>query len=193
MERCPHLQSIGLGLCAQVDGEVLCLTVESFPRLQVLDISGCPRANDTVLAALSQHCPALSTLRVARCTGITAAGLCSVASLCRSIEVLDLRGNAQFGDVNTAPLFQSLAALREVDLSDTDVGEATVLALAHSCHALRIAKFSNCANITAQSVQKLTRRCILLRELFLFGCRRFTERDIQGFVTAGSRGLVVHT
>lgn len=188
------MKRIGLGLCAQIDAEVLSLMVESFARLEFLDVSGCPRVNDTVLDALSQHCPSLKGLRLGRCIGVTPLGLKAVCEKCPELQILDLQGNAVFSDTEMAPLLKSLTQLEELDLSDTSAGEAAILELAHSCHHLRVAKFNNCSNVTAQAVQKLSRRCAQLRDLFLFNCKRLTERDIQGFITAaGSRRFRVHS
>lgn len=88
LAKCSGLRVINMSKCALVTHKAF--SGEIAPSLSSLNLSGCIRLTEETLAVISSL-PSLVNLEMANCSGMVR-GLSSVASACRSLELLDLSG-----------------------------------------------------------------------------------------------------
>ncbi|GMF27312.1 unnamed protein product [Phytophthora lilii] len=69
-------------------------------------------------------------------------------------------------------------ALRAIDLTQSDITDATLFALAKHCPHLEEVKLSCCSEITDVGIEALVRHCRRLRALDLNNCALITDRGV---------------
>lgn len=130
---------------------IQCLSV--FSGLQSLNLNG-TSVDDDSLVVLGDRCPQLHTLLLkARLPNlISDAGLQAVASGCKSLEVIDVSGQAR-------------------------VGWGALAAFADHSKQLQTLRLARSHFVTADGVERLLQRCPELRKLCVVGCRRARTKN----------------
>lgn len=120
--------------------------VLSLGRLRGLALEDAAWLSDGAAARLGELA-SLTELDLTRCAGVRAAALAAIAPLPR-LERLSLSGCRELGDPDLAVLAGAGPALRELDLSLTDLGPAGLDALA-ALPGLRLLRVGGCPRLDA--------------------------------------------
>lgn len=107
LSKCSELRVVNMSKCSLVTHRAFSGGIA--PSLSSLNLSGCVRLTERTLDVISSL-PSLVNLEMANCSGMVN-GLSSVASACRSLELLDLSGWKQGSQNNEKVYLRSLSQL----------------------------------------------------------------------------------
>lgn len=96
LSKCSELRVVNMSKCSLVTHKAF--SGDIAPSLSSLNLSGCIRLTEKTLDVISSL-PSLVNLEMANCSGMVQ-GLSSVASACRSLELLDLSGWKQGSQIS---------------------------------------------------------------------------------------------
>jgi hypothetical protein len=177
----PHLTTVSFAGSPGVDGAILrrCGTITS------LDVSRCSNINDSALADLLQAVGrTLKVLRASGCMGVSSDAWNDFLAGATALEDLDLSGTRLGSGTTHADMPRTLTklnasrctfptasvlspcshVLRDLDLSDTDVDDGTLVPVFRDATLLVRLNISRCARVSGASISAIS-GCRLLNEL----------------------------
>ncbi|CAK4914385.1 unnamed protein product [Aphanomyces euteiches] len=204
--RCPNLTYLDLSNCVQVSNTVVRDILQGCSSLQQLRLDNCRHITDAAFqpdqslfyplrACLSLKVPpifgytithslilyllkayrSLQELNLSRCKRIT--NDCIKMLLTSSIHLRLRVLNVSFTDV-TDDAFTCLSELREIDLGQCKITDATLVSLAQHCPRLEVVRLRWCSEITDAGILRLASHCSRLRVLDLNNCGLLTDQSI---------------
>eukprot|EP00697_Spironema_sp_BW2_P010890 gnl/Spiro4/26322_TR13137_c0_g1_i2.p1 gnl/Spiro4/26322_TR13137_c0_g1~~gnl/Spiro4/26322_TR13137_c0_g1_i2.p1 ORF type:complete len:387 (+),score=112.25 gnl/Spiro4/26322_TR13137_c0_g1_i2:70-1230(+) len=170
-----HVQTRGPAL----DG--IAHVVSCFPNLSLLSLSDRARRHsgfhDRHVCVVASHCRKLEVLNLRGLWRLTADGLRGAGTL-KMLHTLDLSGCRNcLNEENIKRLLAQCPCLRSLDVSDAgQVNDACVVAIATALPLLEELYIWN-THVTDESVQVLAERCRRLRTVDLLGCTGVAHYD----------------
>ncbi|KAF1790529.1 Leucine-rich repeat domain, L domain-like [Phytophthora cactorum] len=176
---------LNLSGCCAIRNSILRQIPFRCPELRCLDLSNCPQVTNTVIRAVLQGCSNLQTLQLDGCRHITDAAFqpdhspfyalhaCTSLKVAFTTEPSDQRNG----------FYAMGRALRAIDLTQSNITDATLFALAKHCPQLEEVKLSCCSEITDVGIEALVRSCRCLRTLDLNNCALVTDRGVAGLAS----------
>jgi hypothetical protein len=144
-------------------------------ELAMISLVDCKIVTDTGLTALARGCSRLHALSLSGCTELSDVGIEAVAQYCPHVAILDL-SNLDVGDIAV----QALAAngrLERLYLEGTSITDDGMVAVASSCTRLSTLNLS-CCSVTDISIHAMAEHCPHISRLKLLGCDKLTESSV---------------
>lgn len=148
------LQSLFLSDFSDLTKNDLHPAIPHLRKLRCLDVSWCNNLDDDTLLLIAEHIP--STLEVLYLKGlkkVTDRGVLAIAQSCRQLQVLEI-SNVPITDDSAIAIGENLIQLRALYMRDN-------------------------YRLTNRSVDVITEKCTLLRELTLWGCTRLRHLSFE--------------
>jgi len=178
-EHCPELRILSVGNCYHISDTGVIALVQRCAALKSLDLENTCVTDDAVSAA-AKNCPYLEELHLGalECDfkwDVTDNALRTIAKYLPKLQALHLEDRERISDAGVIELVRSCTALKTLDVSDTLVTDAAVVAIAKHCPIIEdlnlyLANFDSSRNgtvLTDESVVALGQNCPRLRNLNL--------------------------
>jgi hypothetical protein len=169
--------------CLAVEQALLCAVRASCETLQTLQFSSCRSFGEDTIIAAATLCSQLYHLDL-HSTTLTNAGLRTITQTCRLLHHINIGCCDELSDAGIIALAQHCPQLKQLDVSELDLTDAAMTALASSCHLLRVLTIGRNNNITDVSILAIAAGCPLLESLCIPLCGNITDDSI----TALARG-----
>ncbi|XP_078683947.1 uncharacterized protein LOC144917597 isoform X2 [Branchiostoma floridae x Branchiostoma belcheri] len=208
VDSCPQLELVNVEGCDSIRDS--CLTVLSrLPKLTVLNLSHCTSVTDDGVCHLVRHCPGLTSLNIDGIAWITDNAVQDIAACCPSMRQLYLDGD-ELTDVSITAVTDSCAQLELLDISFcegvTDHSVQNIPKLQHLKHlrlkrgmqlssavmlhlfrgealaGLTYLNLTECTAVNNGVVERISKCCVELRELYLCWCWDITEEGLEHIV-----------
>lgn len=175
--------------------------------LKYLDLGGCKRVEDPGLRAIAVGCTSLETLKLAGCDLVTGKSIKALCKHSRAMQVLhlvgckklvdkdfemfnncamvptltdlDLAGNPKITDRGVAALCRAFGPrLFKLGLAQSNCTDFSSQIVSNMCTRIRELTFSQCSNLTDDTVHTLARKVTSLCTLKLDGCHRVSVQAL---------------
>ena len=149
VEGCRHLRVLDLSGAEQLDDAALAALGCHAAQLQTLSLNGCLGISDGGLDAIAAGVPSLRALHLYGCPGISERGVRSIAEGCIELEVIDLTASGGATDLALRSLVTNRCmTLRALGAGGAQLSDATMVAIATTCHALEVLFLQNVTGLT---------------------------------------------
>ncbi|KAH9101728.1 hypothetical protein LEN26_005888 [Aphanomyces euteiches] len=181
LQGCSSLQQLRLDNCRHITDaafqpdQSLFYPLRACLSLKVLSLAGCSQITHSLILYLLKAYRSLQELNLSRCKRIT--NDCIKMLLTSSIHLRLRVLNVSFTDV-TDDAFTCLSELREIDLGQCKITDATLVSLAQHCPRLEVVRLRWCSEITDAGILRLASHCSRLRVLDLNNCGLLTDQSI---------------
>eukprot|EP01135_Chromosphaera_perkinsii_P001655 Nk52_evm32s208 gene=Nk52_evmTU32s208 len=169
---CPNIQTLSLAQCARISDGCIGRLAESLKKLEIIDLKGIKQVRDSCVRKIGKYCINLKVLCLSHCSLLTDSGVAELGRYSESLVRLDLGGCINVSDSSIGLLARRLPNLQYLDISSTNITSLSIDLLAEHCLNLNTVNASYCCEITEASLKNMVRRCIRLKELYLYGCAR---------------------
>ena len=175
-EHCPELRVLSVGGCYHISDTGVIALVQRCAALKSLDLEN-TRITDDAVSAAAKNCPYLEELHLGalECDfkwDVTDNALRTIAKYLPKLQALHLDDRSGVSDAGVIELVRSCTALKTLDVSDTLITDAAVLAIAKHCPIIEDLNLyhnssGNGTVLTDESVVALGQNCPRLRNLNL--------------------------
>ena len=173
VEGCRHLRVLDLSGAEQLDDAALAALGCHAAQLQTLSLNGCLGITDGGLDAIAAGVPSLRALHLFGCPGISERGVRSVAEGCVELEVIDLTASGGATDLALRSLVMNrCTTLRALGAGGAQLSDATMVAIATTCHALEVLSLQNVIGLTSVGPGPHSSTMALFDPLFWLGATR---------------------
>ncbi|KAI8507598.1 hypothetical protein Bbelb_149780 [Branchiostoma belcheri] len=208
VDSCPQLELVNVEGCDSIRDS--CLTVLSrLPKLTVLNLSHCTSVTDDGVCHLVRHCPGLTSLNIDGIAWITDNAVQDIAACYPSMRQLYLDGD-ELTNASITAVTDSCAQLELLDISFcegvTDHSVQNIPKLQHLKHlrlkrgvqlssavmlhlfrgealaGLTYLNLTECTAVNNGVVERISKCCAELRELYLCWCWDITEEGLEHIV-----------
>ena len=205
-ERCPRLAKVRLNHCTQLTDTSIVALAGRCPYLESVDIVGCTNLTDLSVVTLVTHFPRMARVRGyfnidAECATFSGERnlTCAVVAclfesrpdLAELTTALNFPGGFIHGESHggltdelAISLIKNCAGLTSVDLTNSCITDATIVALAENCRALKQVRLVRCRNITDVSGAALAEKCSELAQVDFTNCTELTDVAVVALATS---------
>ncbi|RHZ44029.1 hypothetical protein Glove_772g12 [Diversispora epigaea] len=144
----------------------LCEIAQTCNKLEYLNISYCRSITDKSLITIAESCRNLQEFYFSEAYWITDKSISHILNSCTNLRSLDIvfsRGEIKDTDISSPNL-------KYFDISDNDIGDEVVEAVANTCYELEYLDLGGCGFITELSICNVIRFCPKLQHLELGFC-----------------------
>ena len=132
-------------------------------------------------------CPELLRLDLSGCNAVTDCGLQHIAAGCPKIEVLSLEGLWRLSDTGLLSVVFSCRDLVYLFLSDCDVTDSTLHAIAEKCPRIKRLILRGLDRVTDDGLECIGRACSGLSHLDLGSCGGIGDAGVRSIVSGCPR------
>ncbi|KAJ0402064.1 hypothetical protein P43SY_009269 [Pythium insidiosum] len=191
LQGCPQLQTLRLDGCRHITDAAFQPDQEPLracATLQSVSFARCAQLTGELVMYLVLACRALTTVNLSRCKRIPSDAIRHLLGSARALRHATLSfmelTDAAFLDTAASPVALPRGLLT-IDLTQSRVTDAALVALAAQSRALEQVTLSYCLEITDVGLEALVRACPRIRQLDLNNCGLLTDR---GVATLGVHG-----
>lgn len=166
--------------------DILFLAGQYCSKLQFVDFSDCPSVGDSGVRAILQNNPSLLVLNLTDCSNISNKAFLDIANCSSFLKALLLSGTVVSG-ATLAKVFPKCPELRRVELTHCDTSDESIIALAKSCHDLKVLDIGGGIDVSDESLFALAMGCKQLRRVDI-SCCNVTNRGVQA-LSLGCKNL----
>ncbi|CAH1268510.1 FBXL20 [Branchiostoma lanceolatum] len=208
VDNCPQLEEVNVEGCDSIRDSCL-MVLSRLSRLKVLNLSHCTSVTDDGVCQLVRNCPGLVSLNIDGIAWITDSAVQGLAACCPSMRQLYLDGD-ELTDASISAVTDSCAQLELLDISFcegvTDLSVHNIPRLQHLKHlrlkrgmqlstavmlhlfrgetlvGLTYLNLTECTAVNNGAVERITKCCPHLRELYLCWCWDITEEGLEHII-----------
>ncbi|TDH69026.1 hypothetical protein CCR75_009640 [Bremia lactucae] len=191
LQGCTKLQTLQLDGCRYITDAAFQPDHSPFyalyacTSLKVVSFAHCSQLTENLVLFLVKACRSLKKINFSRCKRIDDDAIHLL--LCSAIDLQYL--NLSFMDITDKAFTTELSdqrngfyamgrALRAIDLTQSNITDFTLFALAKHCRYLEKVKLGHCSEITDVGIEALVSSCSHLRELDLTNCALISDRGV---------------
>uniref|UniRef100_M4BZN3 F-box/LRR-repeat protein 15-like leucin rich repeat domain-containing protein n=1 Tax=Hyaloperonospora arabidopsidis (strain Emoy2) TaxID=559515 RepID=M4BZN3_HYAAE len=168
LHACTSLKVVSFARCSQLTKDLVLFLIKACRSLTDIDFSHCKRIRDDAIHLLLRSATDLQRLNLS---------FMDISDSAFTTEPSDQRNG-----------FNAMGrALSAIDLTRSNITDATLFALAKHCPLLDDVKLSSCSRITDVGIEALVRSCRRLRKLNLTNCALITDRGAGMLGVYGQR------
>ncbi|CAI5722890.1 unnamed protein product [Hyaloperonospora brassicae] len=168
LHACTSLKVVSFARCSQLTKDLVLFLIKACRSLTDIDFSHCKHIRDDAIHLLLRSATDLQRLNLS---------FMDISDSAFTTEPSDQRNG-----------FSAMGrALRAIDLTRSNITDATLFALAKHCPLLDDVKLSSCSGITDVGIEALVRSCRRLRKLNLTNCALITDRGAGMLGAYGQR------
>ncbi len=142
-----RLRSLSICLGTNMDGEILEM-LQNLRVLNALKISEAENMTDVTLKRIAELIPNLVDLSFLVCSNISGEGLASIADGCLYLRTVQIVECELITDDSYPMLATKWTQLERLDIQESDIRDASVLAIHHHCKQLKTLYFDDTPNIS---------------------------------------------
>eukprot|EP01112_Ceratiomyxa_fruticulosa_P020941 TRINITY_DN726_c0_g2_i1.p1 TRINITY_DN726_c0_g2~~TRINITY_DN726_c0_g2_i1.p1 ORF type:complete len:589 (-),score=62.82 TRINITY_DN726_c0_g2_i1:43-1809(-) len=157
-----HLQTLDLSMCKSLTTEILIKIAENCHVLESIELYMFPMNGDEGITALTRHCPFL--------------------------QRIGLYGLKRLTDESTILIGKKFPFLKHLDVSATNISDATLVSVSTGCPLLESVFTNNCEFISDRGIIALLKGCKLIQRLSINGCKLLTG-DCAEVMASQSKAL----
>jgi hypothetical protein len=141
------LRSLSLGPDTNNDADIIDM-LQRLRGMEVLEFLFARNMTDATLAKIAELLPQLTTLSFRGCPNISVVGLMGIADRCRNLRDICIQKCPLVTDDSYLMLAEKWTHLERLDIIDSDISDASVLAIHHHCKQLKTLYFNKTPNIS---------------------------------------------
>ncbi|XP_066286005.1 F-box/LRR-repeat protein 17-like isoform X2 [Branchiostoma lanceolatum] len=208
VDNCPQLEEVNVEGCVSIRDSCL-MVLSRLSRLKVLNLSHCTSVTDDGVCHLVRNCPGLVSLNIDGIAWITDSAVQDLAACCPSMRQLYLDGD-ELTDASISAVTDSCAQLELLDISFcegvTDLSVHNIPRLQYLEHlrlkrgmqlstavmlhlftsstltGLTYLNLTECTAVNNGAVERITKCCPHLKELYLCWCWDITEEGLEHII-----------
>ncbi|KAF0689499.1 Aste57867_19056 [Aphanomyces stellatus] len=185
LQGCSSLQQLRLDNCRHITDaafqpdQSLFYPLRACLSLKVLSLAGCSQITHSLIVHILKAYRSLVDLNLSRCKRITSEciKMLLTSSLHLRLRVLNL-SFTDIGDDALVASSSSLSDLRELDVGQCKITDATLFSLAQTCPRLDVVRLRWCRQLTDAGLTRLAAHCPNLRVVDLNNCGLLTDVSV---------------
>ncbi|KAI8551354.1 hypothetical protein RHMOL_Rhmol06G0179500 [Rhododendron molle] len=177
-KNCPLLEDITMEAANFGGGDRATEIVEN-PRIKSLNLKYNQNLSDECLAKLASVCPSLEVLDVSCCKGITEKGIANFlksGSKIRKLHIVECRGIKNIGNG-----FE-LSELDFIGAAKSGINDDGLVVIGNRCHGLLNLDLDGCLGVTTVGLKEILTNCERLRKINLTGCPNLCAETVDWMV-----------
>ncbi|XP_058217493.1 EIN3-binding F-box protein 2-like [Rhododendron vialii] len=177
-KNCPLLEDITMETANFGGGDRATEIVEN-PRIKSLNLEYNQNLSDECLAKLASVCPSLEVLDVSCCKGITEKGIADFlksGSKIRKLHIVECTGIKNVGNG-----FE-LSELDFIEAAKSGINDDGLVVIGNRCHGLLNLDLDGCLGVTTVGLKEILTNCERLRKINLSGCLNVCTETVDWMV-----------
>ncbi|KAG5545175.1 hypothetical protein RHGRI_017603 [Rhododendron griersonianum] len=174
-KNCPLLQDISMVATNLGGGGDRATDIVKNPQIKSLNLGNNPNLSDECLAKLASVCLSLEVLDVSYCEGITEKGIADF--LKSGSKIRKLRINECEGIMNIGHGFE-LPELEVLEAAGSGINDDGLVVIGNRCGKLLELNLGSCLGVTMVGLKEILTNCKRLRRLNLTGCLNIVKAGL---------------